>query len=270
MTTELSARLQSSMRHTAAGRYETVSVPPFTAYLHRSDPLIYFNYAIPDGPFTGDVREPLRRLRAVFEARGRAPRFEYVSELAPELAQALLDTGFRQEAEARLMICTPERFTPIEPPEGVDLSVLTRDSAREEFRTYCRIARMGFVPHEPYTPSEEEVSKMVEDLGEGVAVLGRVEGQPAAVGLFSPPSLGVSELAGVATLETFRERGLGTAITSRVTREAFSRGVGMLFLSTLSPEAGRIYERVGFRFLTPMLFFVDAALPEGAIAPSPG
>ncbi len=266
----LSERLQSYMRHSAVKRYEAVSLPPFTAFFLGIDPLIYFNYAIPDGPISGDVSEPLRRLRAEFKARGRVPRFEYVSELAPTLEDELLAAGFRQEAEARVMVCTRESFTPVAVPEGLSLSVLTPESSREEVRAYCNTSRWAFSPDEPYEASEADVSKMLEDLREGGAVLGKVEGQPAVVGMFTSPIEGIAELGNVATLVRFRKRGLGTALTSRVAREAFDRGVDMLFLSTITEEAGRIYERVGFRFVTRMLFFVDAAHPEGAWAPVAG
>jgi ribosomal protein S18 acetylase RimI-like enzyme len=263
-------RLQSYMRHAAQERYEAVPVPPFTVFLHPFDGLIYFNYAIPDGPVTGDVREPLRRLRAVFQERGRVPRFEYVSELAPSLEDALLANGFRREAEARVMVCTPESFTPVPVPEGLSWSVLTSGSSREEIRVFNESSRRAFSPGERYEASEEDISKTLEELKEGRSVLGRVEGEPAVVGSFTTPHGGIAELGGVGTLEGFRKRGFGTALTSRVAKEAFVRGVDMLFLSTISEEAGRIYERVGFRFLTRMLFLVDAAHPEGAMVPVSG
>ncbi|MCY1079320.1 GNAT family N-acetyltransferase [Archangium lansingense] len=263
-------RLQSYMRRSAAGRYESIPVPPFTVFLHPFDALIYFNYAIPDGAITGDVSEPLKRLRAEFQKKGRVPRFEYVAELAPALADTLLAAGFRQEAEARVMICTRESFTPAPMPEGLSFSVLTSGSSREELRTYCNTSRRGFSPDEPYEASEEEISKTLEELREGRAVVGYVEGQPAVVGTFTSPSEGISELVGVATLTSFRKRGLGSALTSRVAQEAFARGVDVLFLSTITEEAGRIYERVGFRFATRMLFMVEGSHPEGAMLPIPG
>lgn len=265
--TSLIERLQAYMRRSAAGRYEALPVPPFTVFLHRTDPLVYFNYAIPDGPLAQDVGEPLRRLREVFVQRRRVPRFEYVSELCPSLAEALQDAGFRLEAEARMMVCPRERFTPVVPPAGLSLSVLSSHSPREEVRAYCNAVRHGFAPREPYTASEEEVSQLLTELGQCRAVLGRVEGQPAAVGMYTVPSEGIAELGGVATLERFRKRGLGTALTSEVAREAFSQGVDTLFLSTITEEAGRIYERVGFQFVTRMLFFVNASHPEGALGP---
>jgi ribosomal protein S18 acetylase RimI-like enzyme len=265
--TTLNERLQSYMRRAAVERYEAVPVPPFTAFFHPFDALVYFNYAIPEGPIAGDVREPLARLRAEFQKRGRVPRFEYVSELAPALADALLAAGFRQEAEARVMVCTRESFTPVPGPEALSLSVLTPESSREEVRTYCVTARRGFSPNEPYEASDEEVSRTLEELKAGRAVLGCVAGQPAVVGMYTPPAEGLAELAGVATLEPFRQRGLGTALTSQLVREAFDRGVDMLFLSTLTEEAGRIYERVGFRFVTRMLFMVEGSQPAGVMLP---
>ena len=263
-------RLQSYMRRSAAGRYESIPVPPFTVFIHPFDALIYFNYAILDGPITGDVSEPLRRLRAEFQKRGRVPRFEYVSELAPSLEDALLANGFRREAEARVMVCTRESFTPAPVPEGLSLSLLSSESPREEIRVYYETSRRAFSPGELYEASEEDISKTLEELREGRAVVGHVEGQPAVVGTFTPPSEGIAELGGVATLERFRKRGLGTALTSRVAQEAFARGVDVLFLSTITEEAGRIYERVGFRFVTRMLFMVEGSHPEGAMHPVSG
>jgi ribosomal protein S18 acetylase RimI-like enzyme len=259
--TTLIDRLQAYMRHAAMERYDAVPVPPFTAFIHPFDELVYFNYAIPDGPIEGDVREPLKRLREEFQKRKRVPRFEYVAELAPALEETLVANGFKREAEARLMVCTRERFTPVPVPEGLTLSVLTPDSPREEVRAYCATARQGFSPGEAYEVPEEEISKMLGELKSARAVLGRVEGQPAVVGMFTPPHEGISELGGVATLERFRKRGLGTALTSRVAQEAFAQGVDVLFLSTITEEAGRIYERVGFRFVTRMLFMVDGSHP---------
>lgn len=260
-------RLQSAMRRSAANRYEALPVPPFTAFLHRTDPLIYFNYAIPDGPLPGDVSEPLRRLRAVFTEHRRVPRFEYVAALAPSLEGALRAEGFRLEAEARVMVCAREHFTPVAAPEGLALTLLSPGSPDEALRAYANTVRHGFSPSEPYAASDADVAQVRGDLGAGGAVLGHLEGEPAGVGMFTAPVDGVAELGGVATVERWRKRGLGTALTSRVAQEAFARGVELLFLSTVTEEAGRIYERVGFRFVTRMLFFVDAAHPEGAITP---
>jgi GNAT superfamily N-acetyltransferase len=259
----LAERLQDSMRHAARARYTAVHVPPFTAFFHPFDAMVYLNYAIPDGPVTGDTREALRRLRAEFEARQRVPRFEYVDELAPELAGMLRDAGYRQEAEARLMVCTRDTYVPFAGPEGLTFSVLSPESPREEARAFCATTQQGFHPESAPVVSDEEVTKTLADLQDGRAFLASMDGHPVAGGLFTPPHQGTSELAGVATLQAWRGRGIGAALVSRAAGEAFARGVEVLFLSTITEEAGRLYERVGFRFLTRMLFYVDAAAPAG-------
>ena len=254
-------RLQDSMRQSARERYTAVHVPPFTAYFHPFDAMVYFNYAIPDGPVTGDVSGALRRLRSEFEARQRTPRFEYVDALAPMLASQLRDAGYRQEAEARLMVCTRDSHVPFRAPEGLTFSVLSPDSPREEVREFCVTTRKGFSPGESVVVSDDEVSKTIADLKDGRAFLARMNGQPVSGGLISPPHQGTSELAGVATLQEWRGRGIGAALVSRAAEEAFARGVEVLFLSAISEEAGRLYERVGFRFVTRMLFYVEASAP---------
>ncbi len=253
--------LQDSMRHAARERYESVHIPPFTAFFHPFDALVYLNYAIPDGPLSGDPREALRRIRPGFERRGRIPRFEYVDALVPELADLLRDSGYRLEAEARLMVCTRDSYVSLPTPEGLTFSVLTPGSPREELRDFSVTTLHGFNPGEPPVVSEEEVSKTATDLKDGRAVLARMNGQPVAGGLFTSPHEGTSELAGVATLQEWRGKGIGAALVSRAAGEAFARGVEVLFLSTISEEAGRLYERAGFRFLTRMLFYVDASAP---------
>ncbi|HZI13467.1 MAG TPA: GNAT family N-acetyltransferase [Myxococcus sp.] len=255
-------RLQDSMRHAASERYTSVRVPPFTAFFHPFDALVYLNYAIPDGPVTGDTREALRRLRSEFETRSRIPRFEYIDALAPELAGMLRDAGYRQEAEARLMVCTRDSYVSLRAPEGLTFSVLTPESPREEARAFCATTRQGFEPGTTPVISDEEVSKTLADLKDGRAFLAKMGGKPVSGGLFSSPHQGTSELAGVATLQEWRGRGIGAALVSRAAEEAFAQGVEVLFLSTITEEAGRLYERAGFRFLTRMLFYVDAAAPQ--------
>ncbi|QDE98123.1 GNAT family N-acetyltransferase [Myxococcus xanthus] len=250
------------MRHAARERYESVHTPPFTAYFHPSDALVYLNYAIPDGPVTGDVSEPLRQLRAAFEQRARVPRFEYVDSLAPQLADILRGAGYRVEAEAQLMVCTPDSYTPLPSPPELTISALTSDAPFEEMRSFCATTQEGFNPGAPVQVSDPEVSKTLADLKNGRALLAKWDGVPVAGGLVTPPHQGTSELAGVATLQAWRGRGIGAALVSRAAQEAFAHGVDVLFLSSVTEEAGRLYERAGFRFLTRLLFMVDAAAAQ--------
>ena len=75
--------------------------------------------------------------------------------------------------------------------------------------------------------------------------LGRWEGNPVATSMLFMGQ-GVVAVHHVVTLPEYRRRGIGTAMTLRVLREARERGyrVGVL---TASPEGSGSYRRIGFR-----------------------
>jgi predicted GNAT family acetyltransferase len=79
-----------------------------------------------------------------------------------------------------------------------------------------------------------------------VTVAAFVEGEPVAVGSHQPLE-GATEIVGVATLPSFRRRGLGTAVTSTIARDAYERGVDTVLLSAGDDVIARVYGRVGFR-----------------------
>src|SRR3954453_12155714 len=103
-------RIQAQLRHSAHMNYEAVRLPLFTLFFNADSDSLYANYAIPDGPVGGDLREPLAELRAMFVARGRRPRFEFIEAYAPDLAAALQAHGFIEETPTYLMICTAATF----------------------------------------------------------------------------------------------------------------------------------------------------------------
>jgi predicted GNAT family acetyltransferase len=57
----------------------------------------------------------------------------------------------------------------------------------------------------------------------------------------------VTEIAGIATLRAFRRQGIGTLLTAAAVQAAFAQGIDIVFLTAGSAEAGRVYERAGFR-----------------------
>ncbi len=65
--------------------------------------------------------------------------------------------------------------------------------------------------------------------------------------MFTHPLDGLTEIAGVATLEPWRRRGIGAAVTHAAAALAFSRGVSAVLLSAADERAGRVYGGVGFR-----------------------
>ncbi|ATB48575.1 GNAT family N-acetyltransferase [Corallococcus macrosporus] len=162
------------------------------------------------------------------------------------------------------MVCTPGSNTPIPSPPELTISALTSDAPFEEMRTFCATPQDGFNPGSPVQVSDAEVTKTLADLKDCRALLAKWICVPVAGGLVTPPYEGTSELAGVATLQARRGRGIGAALVSRAAEEAFANGVNVLFLSNVTEEASRLYERAGFWFLARMLFMIDAAPAQSA------
>src|SRR5438105_4154486 len=179
------ARLQAYLRHSARRQYEAVAVPPCTLFVHPTDALPYFNYAIPDEATGGDLRVPLARLRAEFNARDRQPRLEFVEAFAPELAAALGAEGFVEEARLNLMICTADTYHPAPDIPGLTVSALTGTSPIADAQAFLTTQRQGFDPGDTTSATVAQAERMLQRLGEGRAFLARLNGQPVGAGAFT-------------------------------------------------------------------------------------
>jgi GNAT superfamily N-acetyltransferase len=252
------SRLQTYLRHSAQRQYESVSVPPFTLFFHPSDALTFFNYAIPDSPPCDDLEAPLAALRSKFAARGRLPRFEFVEEYAPQLAPALRAAGFAEEARQALMVCTAATYSPAPDVPGLAISELTNVSAPGEVQTFLTCQRRGFGAHDTGVATEGDAEHFLRTIGAGRAFVAWLEGQPVSAGVATAPFDGVAEVAGLATLEPFRRRGIATALTALAVRRALEQGVEVVCLTAADERAGRVYERVGFVPHATMLAYIES------------
>jgi predicted GNAT family acetyltransferase len=88
-------------------------------------------------------------------------------------------------------------------------------------------------------------------------VIARSGSQAVAAGVWTRVIYGVSELAGIATAEPWRRRGLAGAITATLARDAFTAGASLCVLSPGDEGALRVYERAGFRRMATMLHWSD-------------
>jgi GNAT superfamily N-acetyltransferase len=262
-------QLQAYLRHNAGRWFEAVPRPPFTLFFHPTDPLIHFNYAIPDEPVGGDLDRVAKQLRAEFTTRNRAPRFEFIHEFAPHLDQALRGCTFVQTSRQQLLICTPEtgrpRYTGHPAPDVPHLAfdTLRRDAGIEDTQAFLSTQNCGFDPthREPVTVRETE--RFLHGLGDGWAILARLDDRPVCAGVLSTPYEGITELSAVATRQPFRRRGIATALTAHAVQTAFKHGVHTVCLTAKDARAGRVYERVGFRAVATMLAFGEAKTGSG-------
>jgi GNAT superfamily N-acetyltransferase len=242
--------IQRYIRIAAVRGREVEQIGPFLATFNGRSASPFSSYAIPDDgaePSPGDVAA----LRAAYERRERIPRLEFLPSVVPAAEAALLAGGFALEARLPLMTCAPGEAPELAAPDGIELVLAASD---DELRAGMTVAHTAFgEPGEPDAHAVARTRAMLET--GGIAVLARTtaEGEAVGWGVCTGPADGTTELAGIATSEGHRRRGIAGAIVARVTREAFARGVTTAFLTPGDEGAGRVYTRAGFRTHSEML-----------------
>ena len=246
MTSELQ-RMQAQLAAAARHFFEYEILPPFVLLFNPDDPSPHTNYASLSGePPPGALSYTLGRMEARFRARGRAPRLEYLEDALPGLTAALVARGYQQEMQSLLMRCEPDEARPGPTPLGLRLGRLGPAAPLEHFHAFREVQWAAFGAHgaTPGMEATEQFRARFADLWCYVAWQGEV---PVGAGSLTPPHEGVAEVAGVATRPGYERRGIGSALTARIMRDAFDAGVDLLFLTAANAGAGRIYARLGFQ-----------------------
>jgi ribosomal protein S18 acetylase RimI-like enzyme len=238
----MDATIQAYIRSGVVRGRESTQVGPFLATFSRRSDNPYLNYAIPiDGatPSSADVAA----LIAAFRQRGRTPRLEYLTSVAPAVEPAVLAAGFVVEGRLPVMVRTPGSLQDFPMVRGIELVVPTSDADLLALITAQNEAYGEAAPG----PNEVEARRANIAAG-GLAVLARDvhTGEPAGGGIFDVPLAGIAEIAGIGVRAAFRRRGIARALTTRLAREAFTRGVTLVFLTPAHDVEARIYTRAGF------------------------
>jgi ribosomal protein S18 acetylase RimI-like enzyme len=252
--------LQAYLRHSAEQQYESVPVPHFTLFFHPIDNLTYFNYAIPLAPDIRDAEGSLALLRTEFTKRNRMPRFEFIEEFAPLLPEVLRKAGFIEAARQQLMVCQAETYQPAPETTELQITELTNESEVSALQDFMSIQKNGFNPQDQGVVTPTEADHFRRMLGAGRAFLARREGQTIGVGMFTAPFDAISEVVGLATLEPFRRRGIATALTDRAVKRAMEQGARVVCLTAADVQAGRVYEKIGFRKYATMLAYIEKSI----------
>jgi GNAT superfamily N-acetyltransferase len=153
---------------------------------------------------------------------------------------------YRIDLEGHLLVAQRDTWQDPPLPAGLEIFLVDAGSPAELIRESMDVNERGF------DPAAAEVDLLAAEafrpsLIGCAAVTARWEGQPVATGMFNPIREGVAELVGIATLEPFRGRGFGGAVTARLARAAFDAGAHAVFLTTTDPKAAGVYRRAGFR-----------------------
>ena len=241
------ARIQSQLRASASLNYESIPVPPFTCFINPDQPTTWNNYAIPDGSIHGDVDSALIQLKMVFAKNERVPRFEYLADYAPDLAAILEQHGYQLEVPTELLICTQNTQKPANPVSGLSIEELAGPNALVDIQTMVTVQRRSFGSNDADEATVEEADAFHKRFSANQFFLARLNGVPVGCGTLQLPYEGVVEIAGIATLPTYRRKGIASALTAHLTQQAFEQGIKEVFLTAADANAGRVYQRVGFQ-----------------------
>ena len=251
--------LQDYLCFKARQRHEVVSSPPFTLFFDATDSSTESNYAIPDASGSSDLRGGLPRLQTIFTGHARKPCLQFIEEVFPYLATVLRASGWSQQERSQIMICTPETYRPTPDVLGLVISTLSHESSVEEICEGLDTNALGFDPLAERATTQE-AEKFRQELILSRAFTARLDEQPVGAGMFTEIHEGLTELVGITTLERFRRRGIAVTLTAYMTQIAVRQGATLTFLIAADEQAGRVYERVGFRpFATLMTYELSAS-----------
>ncbi|MBD2730198.1 N-acetyltransferase [Nostoc sp. FACHB-892] len=189
----------------------------FLATFNRSYVNPFLNYAIPDNNAIPTPNE-VNALIHAYQRRGRKPRLEYVTKLAPAVEKILISAGFVVEGRLPLMTCIPplEQFLTI--PEGIELLMPVSDE---------QILATVTVQNEAYgesSPSPEDAQRLRANIAAGtIAVLARViaTGESVGAGICSVPLNQTTEIAGIGVRTFFSAAGCSRSLDNSVSARGF-------------------------------------------------
>jgi len=165
----------------------------------------------------------------------------WVHEMTPALLGAARAAGMRVLEQPLLVIDGPVRGEPV---QGVKVSILDPDDPRFSGARAAVAAGFEGTGVVSIEPVEQWIAARVRD---GLMrVVGAFAGQVPVGGGTHQRRSEVSELTGIATLPSWRHRGVGASITRALVNDAVIDGAHTVFLTAGDDAVARVYERVGF------------------------
>jgi GNAT superfamily N-acetyltransferase len=242
------SRIQNYLRVVAPLGRDQMQIGPFLATISPKSTNPYLNYAIPD-----DGAEPtadeVAALVETYRRRRRRARLEYVSDLSPRAEPALLTAGFQVEGRLLLMVFDTDRTADFEPLGDFVLVAPTSDD---------ELYAMAAVQAEAYGDDPPDRSIVVDRrralAGGSLALVARdCDARIIAAGSCSPIRDGLTEVAAIGVLPSWRRRGIALALARCLALEALGRGAELPWLMAAHESERRVYERAGFVVVGEML-----------------
>ena len=243
------------------------TVPRRRARADEHGPLVLF---VPTGPGWPYYARPRRGSRPpvtaadvrVVRARQREliipESFEWIEQVAPEMAAAAAEAGLEVQTHPLMVLSAPPE-APVLPP-GIAVRVVAPEDT--ELDRIWAVPSVAF-GHPGTTsgeagPAERDkiaadhdggtIAMLRERLRSGHSVLAAAFGPDGPLAAGSCQAVdGVAEITGVGVLPSSRRLGLGAAVTALLAKDALDRGVETVFLSASDDAVARVYARIGFR-----------------------
>ncbi len=243
--TDVAQRLQGYLHTIMQVGRESLVIGGLTLYLEGFDPDVGANYALPNRPNPNITPSAFERIERVSAKRAQLICFQWLDTYAPGLTKQLSGMGYVQQEALPLLVCQPGQLRP--PAEGAALEfvVMNEEASLEDLAEHWNINQRGFNPL-PMLVEPNEVEYFRSTLTTSRAFTARLDGMGVSSGMYTDIRDGVTELMGIATLQAYRRRGIGGALTAFATQSAFADGATLAFLTAASEEASRVYQRVGF------------------------
>jgi ribosomal protein S18 acetylase RimI-like enzyme len=243
------------------------AVPRRRARADEHGPLVLF---VPTGPGWPYYARPRRGPRpTVTAADVRAVRarqreliipesFEWIQQVAPEMAAAATAAGLEVHAHPLMVLSRPPAAVPV-PPEVTVRVVAPEDTELDRIWAVPAVA-FGHPGTAAGQAGPAERDKIAADHDGGTIGMLRERlrsGHSVLAAAFSPDGPlaagscqavdGVAEITGVGVLPSARRMGLGAAVTALLAGDALDRGVDTVFLSASDATVARVYARIGLR-----------------------
>ncbi len=248
-------RVQNYLRRKAQSSLACGSCTPFSVFADPAQNPDY-QFVIPDQPLVTGVQQVVTELQVYASRRGLPARAQFVEEHMPAFADALRQAGFRESWRNPIMTTTSDAL--IHPPAESELSFrsLSFESDPAEIGVCWEVNMRGF--GESAEATEEAIREFQNRLITGRAFVARLDDVAVGSGMYTEIWRHVTEMVGIATLPEYRRRGIAAALTAHAAEAAFASGVDLVFLTTASEEAARVYERIGFQRQASLVQFSDS------------
>jgi ribosomal protein S18 acetylase RimI-like enzyme len=234
-------RIHAYILGVTRGQSTVVESGPFDLLLHKKLTVPWGSAGVPRlgaQPSATDIARAAKE----FVDRDRTPRWEFIAELFPGLAEELADGGFGGPTYEPLLVLDPDSLpAPGSGPEA--MTIRTFDVSRDPATEVVDMIQIAFgdaadpagVEAFLTTVAEPNTTQLVAFIDDRAVASGRLAHHA-----------GVGEITGVAVAEPARRQGIGSALTRELAATGVEAGCEVVYLTARDAAAARIYERLGF------------------------